>query len=373
MLYKRKKRTARRPLSRKKGTEQSGTENGQHPEELRRRLLGLVFVFLLLFGLCEARLAHLALDADAAAAVRRQSSWEQQLTQGRGIIYDHDLEPLTDTIRQAAAVVTAGSSGYNDLFRLALPQDRTLLYSGVGGSRPFVVRLNALPETETAAVTFTYPMRYNVLPLAQHIIGYCSGDGRGVAGMERAFDDWLQGGADVLWAECSTTALAQAAGDVRLVQKQGSGNALQLTLLRAAACPEMRADNGKHEFTYAFLPWEGSFPESPVIQEAYDLNVPLQTAEGACEPFSAFEVNRANIFIDTVKPAEDGSGDMILRLYEAKRADTACKLTLRLPVRNVFLCDMLENRAEELQVTDGCVALHFHPFEVRTLRLVRKA
>lgn len=244
LLYKRKKRTARRPFSRKKEPERSGTENGQHPEELRRRLLGLVFVFLLLFGLCEARLAHLALDADAAAAVRRQSSWEQQLTQGRGIIYDHDLEPLTDTIRQAAAVVTAGSSGYNDLFRLALPQDRTLLYSGVGGSRPFVVRLNALPETETAAVTFTYPMRYNVLPLAQHIIGYCSGDGRGVAGMERAFDDWLQGGADVLWAECSTTALAQAAGDVRLVQKQGSGNALQLTLDRVIQriCEDVAAE-----------------------------------------------------------------------------------------------------------------------------------
>ena len=150
-----------------------------------------------------------------------------------------------------------------------------------------------------------------------------------------------------------------------------NGSALQLSLLRAAASPEMRADNGHHEFTYAFTAWEGSFLESPVVREAYDLNIPLQTTDCACEPFSAFEVNRANIFIDTVKPAEDGSGDIILRLYEAKRADTACELTIRLPVQRLFLCDMLENKEEELPLADGCAALRFHPFEVRTLRLVR--
>ncbi len=149
-----------------------------------------------------------------------------------------------------------------------------------------------------------------------------------------------------------------------------NGNALQLTLLRAAASPEMRADNGDHSFTYAFTAWEGSFLDSPVVREAYDLNVPLQTAEGSCKPFSAFETDRQNIFIDTVKPAEDGSGDVILRLYEAKRADTACRLKIRIPVKSVFLCDMLENITEELPAEDPeGVTLHFHTFEVKTLRL----
>ena len=152
-----------------------------------------------------------------------------------------------------------------------------------------------------------------------------------------------------------------------------NGNALQLSLLRAAASPEMRADNGIHEFTYAFTVWEGSFLESPVVGDAYDLNVPLQTADCACEPFSAFAVNQDNIFIDTVKPAEDGSGDMILRLYEAKRADTNCELTVSLPVQSAFLCDMLENIQKPLPFAGGCIAMHFHPFEVKTIRLARKA
>lgn len=148
-----------------------------------------------------------------------------------------------------------------------------------------------------------------------------------------------------------------------------NGNALQLTLLRAGASPEMRADNGSHHFTYAFTAWEGSFMDSPVVREAYDLNVPMVVANGACEGFSAFAVDAPNVFIDTVKPAEDGSGDLILRLYEAKRAATRCRLTLNVPFSRVRVCDMLENPGELLMAADGAVSLNFHTFEVKTLRI----
>lgn len=151
-----------------------------------------------------------------------------------------------------------------------------------------------------------------------------------------------------------------------------NGNALQLTLLRAAASPEMRADNGQHRFTYAFTAWEGDFMHSPVVREAYDLNVPMRVVKGQCAAFSAFGVDRDNVFIDTVKPAEDGSGDIILRLYEAKRADTACGLTLNIPAKRVWLCDMLENRETELPVVDGRVGLSFGTFEVKTVRVERQ-
>lgn len=148
-----------------------------------------------------------------------------------------------------------------------------------------------------------------------------------------------------------------------------NGSALQLTLLRAAACPEMRADNGEHTFTYAFTAWEGSFMDSPVVQEAYALNVPMVVRPGSAQPFSAFAVDAPNVFIDTVKPAEDGSGDIVLRLYEAKRADTHCALSVNVPAGKVWACDLMENKLEELPVQHGCVPLSFHTFEVKTLRI----
>ena len=66
-------------------------------------------------------------------------------------------------------------------------------------------------------------------------------------------------------------------------------NSLELTLLRASAAPEMRADNKEHHFTYAFTAWEGSFMDSDVVRQGYEVNVkPWQhpEAEGtsACFP-----------------------------------------------------------------------------------------
>ena len=150
-----------------------------------------------------------------------------------------------------------------------------------------------------------------------------------------------------------------------------NGSALQLTLLRAAASPEMRADNGVHTFTYAFTAWEGSFLESPVVQQAYDLNVPLQSMEGSCPSFSAFSLDAPNVFIDTLKPAEDGSGDLILRLYEAKQADTACQLHIHIPACSVSACTLLETPLEPLASKNGTVSLHFRAFELKTLRIHR--
>ena len=78
-----------------------------------------------------------------------------------------------------------------------------------------------------------------------------------------------------------------------------------------------------------------------------------------------------NIVIDTVKPAEDQSGDIVLRLYESKHADTNCTLNWDLPVASACLCNMLEDAdsCEALDLSGNGVKLHFRPFEVKTVRL----
>ena len=111
--------------------------------------------------------------------------------------------------------------------------------------------------------------------------------------------------------------------------------------------------------------------DSPVVREAYALNVPMRVVPGSCAPFSAFTVDAPNVFIDTVKPAEDGSGDLVLRLYEAKRAETRCSLAFHLPVDRLWECDMLEEPLAELPLDGETAHLSFHTFEVKTLRISR--
>ncbi|MGF7144532.1 alpha-mannosidase [Anaerotaenia torta] len=146
-------------------------------------------------------------------------------------------------------------------------------------------------------------------------------------------------------------------------------HSINLTLLRAPASPQMRADNEIHRFTYAFTAWEGSFMDSDVVREGYELNVPLETASGLASEQSFFSVDQANIMIETVKPAEDGSDTVVLRMYEAKKAGTRCAFRSAFPILKAYEGNMLEKKERELPATAHEVELDFRPFEIKTILL----
>ena len=149
------------------------------------------------------------------------------------------------------------------------------------------------------------------------------------------------------------------------------GKTIHLTLLRSSIAPDMTADRGRQEFTYSLHAWEGSFVDSDVIRQAYELNCPLTIAAGAAEGRSLFSLNADNVVVETIKPAEDGAGDVIVRLYESRRTATRCTLTTTLPVSAAQQTDMLETPQADLPVADGRIGLDFRPFEIKTLRLRR--
>ncbi|WP_408071707.1 alpha-mannosidase [Butyrivibrio sp. JL13D10] len=147
-----------------------------------------------------------------------------------------------------------------------------------------------------------------------------------------------------------------------------NGSSMELTLLRAAASPEMRADNGHHHFTYAFMAWEGSFAESDVVREGYELNTAPIIARGKRDGESLATLDKKNVILDTVKPAEDGSGDIILRFYEAQGA--ACRVNVKTLLRGkASLCNMLEEKLSDIEFVNGELTLDFRAFEVKTVRI----
>jgi alpha-mannosidase len=147
------------------------------------------------------------------------------------------------------------------------------------------------------------------------------------------------------------------------------GSDIALTLLKSALAPDMKADQGAHELTYAFTFWNGPWKDSGVVQEAYELNVPVTTAKGRTQTESLLSVDAPNVVIETVKPAEDGSGDLVVRLYESARTATSCRLRFGLPVKEILLTDMLERRQGTVKPREQSVALRFRPFEIKTVRL----
>jgi alpha-mannosidase len=144
---------------------------------------------------------------------------------------------------------------------------------------------------------------------------------------------------------------------------------MNLTLLKSALAPDPVADKGIQTFTYAIYYWNGSFGDSDVIREGYEMNCPIQVHSGAAGKASVFGIDAKNIILETIKLAEDGSNDIIVRLYEAKRNLTHCVLSTTLPVIKATETDMLERYKSELSVSNKLIDLDFRPFEVKTLRL----
>jgi alpha-mannosidase len=147
------------------------------------------------------------------------------------------------------------------------------------------------------------------------------------------------------------------------------GNTIQLTLLKSPMAPDMVADKGIQTFTYALYPWTGSFSECNVVQEAYELNVPVMVLPGTSGERSLFKLDASNIILDTLKPAEDGSGDLVLRLYECKRQATYAALEPGFAVTQAWQTDMMEENGVSLPIQQGTVSLDFRPFEIKTVRL----
>ena len=150
-------------------------------------------------------------------------------------------------------------------------------------------------------------------------------------------------------------------------------NSMELTLLRSGACPDLRTDNRVHNFTYAFTAWEGDFASCDVVKQGYALGIKPSVVQGGALDASYLSVDNGNIIIDTVKMAEDGSGDIIVRLYESKKAAVSTKLHVAFAESfNAYACDMLENVKGELNVNGDAVDLSFKAFEIKTVRISLK-
>jgi alpha-mannosidase len=75
--------------------------------------------------------------------------------------------------------------------------------------------------------------------------------------------------------------------------------------------------------------------------------------------------------VETIKPAEDQSGDIIIRLYECMKAATRTTISTALKSQKIYSCNMLEKTEGDAISNRNEVTLEFRPFEVKTLRLRR--
>jgi alpha-mannosidase len=146
------------------------------------------------------------------------------------------------------------------------------------------------------------------------------------------------------------------------------GEELRLTLLRAPAHPDPRADRGRHRFGYALLPHAGGWQDAGVVAEGLRFNHGLQWGRGAAGRRSVAAVDDDALVLDTIKRAEDGDG-LVLRLYEAHGGRGAARVRLDLPWTGARRCNLLEDDGEELAVEGREILVPYRPFEIVSVRV----
>jgi alpha-mannosidase len=156
----------------------------------------------------------------------------------------------------------------------------------------------------------------------------------------------------------------------REIDRGGDGGTTTLvreSLLRAPTFPDPHADQGRHVLRTSIRVGADVLDAAA---EGYRLNVPPREITGAEEIAPVLTVDDPAVVVEAVKLAEDRSGDVIVRLYEARGSKARARVTAGFAFESVTETDLLERDVDPkaLVASDGPLALSLRPFQLVTLR-----
>ncbi|WP_326606358.1 alpha-mannosidase [Streptomyces sp. NBC_01800] len=151
----------------------------------------------------------------------------------------------------------------------------------------------------------------------------------------------------------------------RTPHESGLATTVRLTLLRAPHSPDPETDLGTHRFRYALAP---GAEVTDAVRAGLALNLPLRAAVAPVVP-SLVTTGHPAVTVESVKLAEDRSGDVIVRLYESAGGRAAATLRVGFPVVRAQITDLLERPLHEATADEHGLVLALRPFQILTVRL----
>ncbi|MFC4945288.1 alpha-mannosidase [Pseudonocardia sp. GCM10023141] len=150
----------------------------------------------------------------------------------------------------------------------------------------------------------------------------------------------------------------------------GTTTTVRLSLLRAPRYPDPETDQGEHRLGFALVPGADL---AAATREGASINLPERRVPGDAVVEPLVHTGHDGVVISAVKLADDGSGDVVVRLYEALGARVNTRLELGFAAASVGRTDLLERpfRVDDgpaPALDGGGVELALRPFQVLTLR-----
>lgn len=146
----------------------------------------------------------------------------------------------------------------------------------------------------------------------------------------------------------------------------GTTTTVRFSLLRAPLFPDPETDQGEHVLRFRIAPGASI---GDAVELGYDLATPLRAVRAAAPIAPIVSSSDPAVVVETVKLAEDGSGDLIVRLYESRGGRAHTVLSLEGTAEAIESTDLLERALEGEPAGSGSsIELPFRAFQLRTVR-----
>ena len=154
--------------------------------------------------------------------------------------------------------------------------------------------------------------------------------------------------------------------DRRTRDDGGTTTTVRFSLLRAPLFPDPESDQGEHLLRFRLRP---GAEIGDAVALGFDLATPVRGIRAAAPVTPIVSVDNDAVVVQTVKLAEDGSGDLVVRLYESRGGRATITLRLDGTAERIECTDLLERALEgEPSGAGASIELPFRPFQLRTVR-----
>ncbi|MCQ2474367.1 MAG: penicillin-binding protein 2 [Clostridia bacterium] len=156
---------------------------------MRKRAI-LLFIFLMiLFSGLGARIFSLS---KSEIPVRySESGLSIDVETVRGTVYDCNMKPLTNAGKAYYAAVRPSETAVTELKKFIGVDKIADAAERLKNGKPIVLPVDEYTDSSPSVTVFSVPERYGIRQPACHIIGYLDSQGRGISGIEKAFDEKL--------------------------------------------------------------------------------------------------------------------------------------------------------------------------------------
>lgn len=154
---------------------------------------GVVFItaaFFIAFTLISMNYFRIAFIQEQVGLAEERSELKIVAGTSQGTIYDRNMTPMINCSKTYSAVAVPAALSREETAKFAL--DKEEFYKKFDKGKPFVFSCGKETPESAGLTVFSMPQRYSENMPAQHIIGYLS-DGKGVSGLEYAYDQVFRG------------------------------------------------------------------------------------------------------------------------------------------------------------------------------------